>query len=1111
MPKKQRCPKCSHLNDLGAKRCEHCLAPLVQVCPQCGALRPWYADHCPQCETPVADAEVFTSLFRETPHRLLGGRYLVRETLATGQVSAVFRVTDAQNPSAEYAVKELSAVMLFRAQERREAESALGEAIARWSAVHHPAIAHIIDAFAERGKHYVVSEFVRGWSMRRIIANARLQVTPDLARNWGGQLCQLLEHFYTQEPPLHVPFLAPGHVMVAASGQVRLVDLGFTAIFAPSVYGPYGSVRGYAAPELASGPPTVRSDLFALGRLLYALLVGCLLEEGAPRRLPLQQAVPGISPRLVRAIARAAHRDPERRFDSAAELRHLLWDEALGPLTPGDGRIEVAPARPPAEPVRSLAEPGSPQSMADLGFTRDPRFGREATDAPSMPRPREVPSLAVQPRLLNLGELDSLAARRAALVIHNTGQVEVVGRVISHLGWVSAPAQAVRLPPGKKARVILTVRPVLAPSGRIVEAQALSVEGNAGRQWVGISLETAAGPALSVEQTMLDFGTFEGEGRRDLSLILANQGRGTLIGRVVSCVPWLGVPRGEFRCPSGESVRVTVDLLPKLLPRGEQDVDDALVIDSDGGQQRIRARAWRLQPELDLGAGLIDFGVVRGGEQAERYLFVGNAGDGTLRGAVRSLVPWLQASPQRVVCAPGELVQVALRADCADLPDGLIDLPQALRLETDGGVRSMPLRMRVQAPRLVLGEPSLDFGEMALGQVRERPLTIGNAGSIPMQAAVQSRVPWLRPSQGEVVLQPGQRTQLTVRLDTGGLDRGQEVALDTELQIAWSRGVESVPVSGRVLQPALRVEPSEVDFGYIDPSRPASRMLAILNDGTGELAWNAQTDAAWIEVEPQSGTCQPGESCDMKLTAYGLGLDSGVQSASAALIVNSDGGRAKVPLKVALASPLLAVDVTQLDLGTSVNGEDVVSSFRVFNRGLGPLRGAIGSSQTWLVVDRASFECDTGRSVEVRVSTDLVELPPGALGGSGLIRVESNGGVAQIEVGVAVELVPCLEAVTKVLRLRRREPDGPPRGRLVVRNVGRAMAHAQLLAGLPELVPTRSRLDIKPGKSARVAVRWEGALPPDPGRMYVDITGTGQEIRVPARIEGQALEDPAAT
>jgi serine/threonine protein kinase len=1044
--------------------------------------------------------EDFASLFRQTPGQRIRGRYMVQETLAASRVSTVYRVLDAQSGTA-CALKELTTTALFRPEERREAELALQQTYERWSELRHPALPRLFALHSEPERHYVVMEFVPGLSLKRIIVQGRLRVTPDLARNWGAQLCGLLSYLHEQEPPQLVPFLAPGHIMVTPEGEVKLVDLGLTRFFSAGSYGPLGSIRGYAAPELGDGVCDARSDLFSLGRVLYALLIGRLLETRPPQQLPLSQVVPGISTQLVKVIARAAHRDLARRFGSARELREALWDELSGPLTPLADWMQQALAAQPSPVPATRALPSASDVLVQAGYERDARFVSPVPVEPS-PAGEARARLSVHPHSYEFGDLQPAETRRLVLSVRNSGDGELVGHVTSHVSWITAPTRVWRLPPGKQAKLILSVHAGLLAPGRTTEPQAVSIETNGGRQWIGVTADIPSGPALNVEQPILDFGSFQGGEERSLPLGLGNRGRQPLSGSVASRVPWLRVPQATFRCPPGQTTRVAVTIVPERLPRGQQQVPGALLVDSDGGQEQVEVRAWRTRPELDIGATHMDFGALLHGEVAERFLYVGNSGDSPLEGTVRSVVPWLQVSPREFTCAPGEMAQVTVSADSVGLPDGALDLPQAVRLQSNGGAATLSLHMLVHAPRMALETAELAFGNVPLGEARERQLTIRNDGSAQLQASLQPLVPWLVLSQNQVVCEPDQRATITVRADTAAFTHGQEIIQPAALRLVSGASITEVPASMIVLQPSLRVEPTELDFGYVDRAQPEAVTLSVHNDGTGKLAWNAQTDAVWVEFSERSGVCEAGESTRLTVTAYGLALESGVDAAKATLVINSDGGRAKIPLRIALAAPRLEIDTVFLDLGRSVNLANVNGSFRVFNRGLGLLRGSIASGETWLTVDRASFECPMGRSVEVRVSTDMEEFPKDALRASGLVRVLSSGGTGDVEASVQVVLAPQLMVAGEAVEMAHPEPDQPFQGRLVVRNVGRATAHTQLEPSTPAIVLSRTLCDIKPGKSVRIAVHWEGGQPAEGAGHYIGITSGEQQLRVPVRLSG---------
>src|SRR5690606_24258397 len=112
MPPKLTCPTCGSPNAPDAQRCAQCRAALGAPCPVCGTPRPSDTARCPQCGArPVlADADDMLDLFQKGPNRRVGSRYLLRTTLSSGRISAVYRAEDAEHPGTEYAVKEFSAV-----------------------------------------------------------------------------------------------------------------------------------------------------------------------------------------------------------------------------------------------------------------------------------------------------------------------------------------------------------------------------------------------------------------------------------------------------------------------------------------------------------------------------------------------------------------------------------------------------------------------------------------------------------------------------------------------------------------------------------------------------------------------------------------------------------------------------------------------------------------------------------------------------------------------------------------------------------------------------------------------------------------------------------------
>ncbi len=1093
----RRCPKCNQPYETGATVCSTCGAELIRRCPVCGAARPWYVARCPRCASGPDDAALFTNLFRRARTGLLAGRYRLQEPLHTGRVTTIYRATDAHDPSRVVAIKELSPMTLIRPEERREAQAALERAVERWAQADHPNLARVREHFEDQGRQYVVLEYAPGWSMERIINEPNLRATPELARNWGAQLCDLLCYLHSLPEPLYVPFLAPSHIMVGPDGRVRLIGLGLGALYSPNLYGPHGSIPGYAAPELAEQLPDAQTDLFALGRLLYALLVDRLLERGLARPLPLQQAMPEAPVQLVRVIGRAAARQRERRYANAAQMREALVAAGEGAPEPLANWQDLA--RVATGPIaRNVPGRGAHASMEDLGFAPDPRFGRQQEPQPVAPavQARPLGRLSVHPRAFNLRNLPAEGHKRLVLTVRNPGEGELTFRLVRYADWLRAPEREVTLPPGKQARVIVSVDAQRLPSQGVYEPRALAVDSNVGRQWIAIRAEVATAPTLVVEQDSLDFGQIEDDAERTATLPIRNNGRQMLTGQGVSQVRWLQVRPSEFQIGPGGQMDLGIQLLPDRLPEGPQQAQEALLLDTNGGQARIAVQAWRPRPRLELGVSKLDFGQAPEGAVLERILVVDNSGDGLLQGTVRSLVPWLQAYPERWTCGPGAQVHLRIVCDCAGLADGPIQLPQALRLQTNGGSATLAAEVHISAPRLVVETPLLDLGRVPLGEQAQGELVIRNEGSAPLEALLQPAVEWIRVPEEPVHCPPHESRRIPVIAETSGWAHG--VRLDTEAALRIVAGSEVWPVAARliVVQPALRVEPEQVDFGYVDPAEPARQTVTLFNDGTGPLAWHAQTDAEWLEITPPTGICPEGGQAILSLTAYALALEAGQKEATATLAITSDGGRVKLPLHLALAAPRLEVDRTFVDLGVSVNRRDTTASIRVFNRGLGLLRGVAKSDRLWLALKRTLFECEMGRSIEIGIHTDMDEFPELLGEDRGVIRLESNGGELEIDTLLRTELVPEL-AEPDPVTLSTGEEGQPPQGRLALRNVGMATAHVELEPSMPELTVSRQQVEVKPGKSVRVTLRWQGSLPPVMTETDIQVRSGEARFRVP--------------
>ncbi len=279
--------------------------------------------------------------------RVLSG-YRLDERLGEGSMGAVFRATQLQL-GRSVALKVLPPALSER---RRYIERFLQEArtLAR---INHPYIVHIYDLFEADGLFCIAMGLVEGGTVRDLIQREGGRVAEDRAARVAYQTARGL-WAAAQHGVVHQD-IKPDNLLLADDGTVKIADFGLAQVKTPgSEEG--GKIQGspsYMSPEQWKGRSDQRSDLYALGCNLYEMLTGhppfrALTTEGfrdlhcgkpAPSLLDTQ---PDCSPAMAGVVARLLEKDPELRFQTAAELGH-----ALKPLCKAPEHAEAAPSPQP--------------------------------------------------------------------------------------------------------------------------------------------------------------------------------------------------------------------------------------------------------------------------------------------------------------------------------------------------------------------------------------------------------------------------------------------------------------------------------------------------------------------------------------------------------------------------------------------------------------------------------------------------------------------------------------------------------------------------------------------------------------------------------------------
>ena len=211
----------------------------------------------------------------------------------------------------------------------------------------HPGIARVYEFGRLRGIYFIAFEFVPGPTLQQLqrqcvkhVGRIPIAVVQEIAY----QLCDALDHAHNLRNELGLPLgivhrdVSPSNVIVSNTGQVKLIDFGLAKTKQSSVQSQAGVIKGklnYVAPEYLYGKLDSRCDLWALGVVMYELLTGQRLFDAPEpglildrvRSMPIpppSRANPEVPPDLDQIVLTALERNPDKRWQRAADMRIAL-------------------------------------------------------------------------------------------------------------------------------------------------------------------------------------------------------------------------------------------------------------------------------------------------------------------------------------------------------------------------------------------------------------------------------------------------------------------------------------------------------------------------------------------------------------------------------------------------------------------------------------------------------------------------------------------------------------------------------------------------------------------------------------------------------------------
>ncbi len=274
---------------------------------------------------------------------LVFGKYQLIELLARGGMAEVYKAKSHGVEGFEK-ILVIKRILHEHSSNPKFVEMFIHEAKLAVS-LSHANIVQVFDLGRADDSYFIAMEYVAGSDLSTVLKRGRRFGRPlprELAIFVAAEVAKGLDYAHRRrdamQRPLHIVHrdISPHNVLISLEGEVKLTDFGIakarTTVEPKTEAGVLKGKYAYMAPEQARGEPiTPRTDLFALGTLLYEAIAGknpfqgdstydTLKRVRAGWARPLSEAVHGVPDDLSDAVSRAMAPIPDDRYESAGQM-----------------------------------------------------------------------------------------------------------------------------------------------------------------------------------------------------------------------------------------------------------------------------------------------------------------------------------------------------------------------------------------------------------------------------------------------------------------------------------------------------------------------------------------------------------------------------------------------------------------------------------------------------------------------------------------------------------------------------------------------------------------------------------------------------------------------
>ena len=609
----------------------------------------------------------------------------------------------------------------------------------------------------------------------------------------------------------------------------------------------------------------------------------------------------------------------------------------------------------------------------------------KVTVAPITVQPPPVPVLKVEDEAtIDFGPVEFAQAVQKTITITNTGTATLeITDIQSDVSSLTFDTTMFTLEPNSSQTVTITFSSSTEGtfSGLI---HILSNDPERATQTLSVSgiVQPPPAPAISVQQTAVDFGTIEAGQPVQKTITITNTGTASLEITGIKGdgdVSGLTFEPSMFTLSPNGSRTVTITFPSSTT--GE--FSGSINISSNDPDRAKHTLSVSVivqaapAPVLVVGEPAIDFGTIDAEKTVQKTFTIVNTGTAPLEiTGIESDVSGLTFEPSMFTLEPegSRTVTVTFPSSTEGTFSGLINI---LSNDPDRAKHTLSVSVIVQAapvPVLAVQETAVNFGTVEVAQTVQQTITVKNTGTAPLEiTGIESDVSGLTFEPSMFTLEPEGSQMVTVTFPSstegefsGSINISSNDPDRAKHTLSVSVIVQAAPV------PVLAVQETAIDFGSVEVAQTVQQTITIVNTGTAPLEITGiESDVSGLTLEPSMFTLEPNGS---RMVTVTFPSSTAGEFSGSINILSNDPDRAKHTLSVsvivqAAPVPVLVVGEPAIDFGSIDAEKTVQKTFTITNTGTAPLEiTGIESDLLGLTFEPSMFTLSPDSSATITIT-----------------------------------------------------------------------------------------------------------------------------------------------